>query len=79
MEFIYLLDGTISHDNKEQPVVVESVINEQWDYTSNYRAIIGGSLITEFSIDENTLWFEKDKGHTPLAKELGNLVENYFE
>jgi hypothetical protein len=79
MEFIHLLDGTIDLENKKQPVVVESIINEEWDYTGNYRAIIDGKLVTEFSIDENTQWFEKEKGHTPLAKQLGNLIENYFE
>ena len=79
MEFIYLLDGKIDHENKKQPVVVESIINEHWDYTGNYRAIIDGKTITEFSIDEKTQWFEKGKGHTPLAKQLGDLIENYFE
>jgi hypothetical protein len=79
MEFIYLLDGTINHDSKTTPVVVESVIDDQWDYACNYRAILDGNMITEFSIDENTLWVEKDKGHTHLAKQLGNLIENYFE
>ena len=79
MEFIHLLDGTIDHENKKQPVIVESIINDEWDYTGNYRAIIDGKIITEFSIDENTQWFEKGRGNTPLAKELGNLIENYFE
>ncbi len=79
MEFIYLLDSTIDYENQKLPVVVESVINEKWDYTGNYRAIINGKTISEFSIDENTQWFEKGKGHTPLAKQLGDLIENYFE
>ena len=79
MESIYLLGGTIDHENKKQPVVVEAVIDEQWDYTGNYRAVMEGKSITEFAIDENTQWFEKDKGHTLLAKQLGDLIENYFE
>ena len=75
MDFIHLLNSSI--DNK--PVVVESVINEDWDYTGNYRAIIDGSTITEVSIDDNAQWFEKAKGYTPLARQLGELIEGYFE
>ena len=79
MEYIHLLDATLEHQNQRQSVTLQSIIGEEWEYTGNYRAIINGTSTTEFSIDENTLWIEKGKGHTELAKKLGSLIENYFE
>jgi hypothetical protein len=38
--------------------------------SGKYRAIIDGTVTTEFSIDEDALWLEKNNGHT----ELGNIL-----
>ena len=74
----YLLCDFVVTPDGEQVVYVDSILDENWEYSGKYRATVN-NYTTEIELDDNAIWVEKGIGETDLAMQVGDIIENFYE